>query len=404
MIPTLAYYLDTRRSLKTGKYPLKLRVTFDRESRYHRTKFSFEEDEYDRLMNGKRLTDEQVKIRNQLSKFMRKCEDLIDEMDVFDFTTFENKLTGKGDRMELIFRLKEIEDEFRSRQKIGTAQIYASASKSFKLFANSDKIPLKSITTQWMKKYEEWMKGIGNTDTTINFYGSKIRKVFNDSIKLGELKGVVSPFFNGAYKIPKSAKTNKSFPIEEVMLIYNYKPTVEKQQYAKDMFFLSYFSGGMNMADLFNLKWKDIKKDSFSFIRQKTVDTSATLVTIKITEEIRDILERRSVRRIDSNYVFPLYQDNWNEETRLKHRRLEMLKIGYHMKNITKAIGLGDEIGTGWARHMYATVLMNEEVPLAYISKQLGHENLATTQNYLDSFTKKKTEEYSAKLLDKSTG
>ena len=62
------------------------------------------------------------------------------------------------------------------------------------------------------------------------------------------------------------------------------------------------------------------------------------------------------------------------------------------------------DISTYYARHSYANNLMNDSAPLAFISKQLGHTDLKTTQAYLDTFTTTKAAEYEQNLLDKKIG
>ena len=53
-----------------------------------------------------------------------------------------------------------------------------------------------------------------------------------------------------------------------------------------------------------------------------------------------------------------------------------------------------------YARHSYATILRNTGVSVDYISQALGHSDIKTTQNYLDSFEASKVKEYNSRLLD----
>ena len=55
------------------------------------------------------------------------------------------------------------------------------------------------------------------------------------------------------------------------------------------------------------------------------------------------------------------------------------------MAEISEALNL-ENISTYTARHSYATVLKRSGANIAFISESLGHSDLKTTENYLDSF------------------
>jgi len=74
--------------------------------------------------------------------------------------------------------------------------------------------------------------------------------------------------------------------------------------------------------------------------------------------------------------------------------------INTNLKKIALKLGWKEEPSTYFARHAYSTNLINCEVPLAFISKQLDHKDLKTTQNYLGSFSTNKATEYYTNLLD----
>jgi site-specific recombinase XerD len=67
------------------------------------------------------------------------------------------------------------------------------------------------------------------------------------------------------------------------------------------------------------------------------------------------------------------------------------------LKCIGKAVGI-DGISTYTARHSFATVLKRSGANIAYISENLGHNDLKTTENYLASFEREEREK-NARLL-----
>jgi integrase len=60
-------------------------------------------------------------------------------------------------------------------------------------------------------------------------------------------------------------------------------------------------------------------------------------------------------------------------------------RINKKMEKIASELGI-PKITTYTARHSYATVLKRSGVNIAFISESLGHKDIKTTKNYLDSF------------------
>ena len=75
--------------------------------------------------------------------------------------------------------------------------------------------------------------------------------------------------------------------------------------------------------------------------------------------------------------------------------------INRYMREICKILDIPEKITTGTARHAFATTLMQNEVPIAYISSALGHASIKTTQNYLDGYTEQQINSY-AQLLTRT--
>lgn len=61
--------------------------------------------------------------------------------------------------------------------------------------------------------------------------------------------------------------------------------------------------------------------------------------------------------------------------------------------------GLDKDISTYFARHSWATLLKNSGTTTEEISEGLGHSNLRTTKDYLDSFPQEHKKETTKKLL-----
>lgn len=84
----LSVLLDIRRmKIKTKKYPIKLRVTYEREVQYYQTIYDLSKEEY-KKPSSPRISQELKKIRDQLHSIERHAEAAVD-FERFNFTEFE---------------------------------------------------------------------------------------------------------------------------------------------------------------------------------------------------------------------------------------------------------------------------------------------------------------------------
>jgi len=164
----------------------------------------------------------------------------------------------------------------------------------------------------------------------------------------------------------------------------------------------SYLCNGMNMIDVANLKFKNIKNDNIEFIRQKTKDTSKEVPIIKVLllPEVAQIIEHIGVDDASNeNYIFPIFNKSYSAIEKHKRLKQHIKTTNKYLKRIAKEIGIHQPITTYWARHSYSTVLKRSGTPIEFISEQLGHQDIKTTQSYLDGFEDEQREKYSASLI-----
>ena len=89
MPATIIVILDTRKiKRRINKYPLKLRVTFERSSKYYPTIFNLSEEDFKKLQ-ASRISMELQQIREQVRKIEGGAQSIIDSLDPFSFEEFE---------------------------------------------------------------------------------------------------------------------------------------------------------------------------------------------------------------------------------------------------------------------------------------------------------------------------
>ena len=414
--------LDTRRAKSDSTYPVKVRVTHERKVKYYPTNYSFEQKEFDRIESDFRLDETQKGIKKKLDALEQKSKNIIEDLEFFSFETFELRFTSKGNKSDVLFLLNDKSEKLKALGKINNSNLYKQAAvllgKYNATISKSSEININSITPKWLKSFEDYVLSIKEIDkkgdevskygkTTLGMYLIRLRAIFNDAIKHNQLKSTQYPFHkpnNEGFKIPKGDNNKRALSMDEIMAIYNYTPQSDSEQFAKDIFMFSYLASGINCIDILRLKWSNIENNQISFVRKKTEHTKRgkNVIYINLNKDLEEIISRQGSRKINNNYIFNVIPPNATEAELINKVKIIISTVNNSLKKIAKKIGITETISTYHARHSYATNLMNNEAPLAFISKQLGHTDLKTTQNYLGNFSTDKAAEYESNLLDKS--
>ena len=278
------------------------------------------------------------------------------------------------------------------------------------------------LTPDFLTDYENWMlnhgkspqtnnpkkgnpKATGASLTTVGIYLRHLRAVVNDAIEAGAITRDAYPFGRNKYVIPAGQNVKKALSKDDVTKIMQYVCQHDAQQHARDLWIFSYLSNGMNLADVCALRWSDLdrKTNKLTFVRQKTARSkrgNQTKIVAKIFDESWAIIERQGNKdKRAAAYVFPFLNSAMSAERQKAAIHQLIKQVNKYMKRIGQNLGIEGDVNTYAARHSFATILLQSDAPLAFISQSLGHTNIKTTQSYLGSFSDEKTKGYLDALL-----
>lgn len=233
-----------------------------------------------------------------------------------------------------------------------------------------------------------------------------LRAIYNIAI----LEGVISkehypfgPKKYRKYEIPIGRNIKKALDIEDIRKIKNANSLPTEYQFARDMWMFSFYCNGMNMVDIFFLKFESIDGRFLRFYRKKTEWTRRDVLPIEIylLDDALAILNRWKVKETSpSDYVFGLTSDQYSLEAQYRLKGNFIRSINYYMKKLAQLLGIKSKLTTYVARHSYATMLKNLGVSVEEISESLGHNSIETTRNYLASFSQNRKKSTAEKLRD----
>ncbi len=391
---------------KNGKHPAKLRVTFNRKQMYYSIDnkervYEFTPDEFDKVLAPKpRGVLKDIKL--EFSLIEDKANKIISSMETFSFRQFKTKFgIAGGDLSNILYYFERRIKEFEDNDQWCSWQQFTTAMRTLKRYFGSNQIDFRELTVHELEKYEQWMVGQGLSMSSINTYMASTRTIF----KLAQREGAVSkdfyPFGEGGYKLPSSQNLKRALKMTEIEKIYNYEcEPYSYREEARDLWLFSYLLNGANMNDIIRLKYKNMDDEFITFIRRKTRKTckNSKPISVAVTDDLKRIIDKwGNKNRIPENYIFRFIDEEMNEKQ--VRRCLDRLikRTNDHMKKIATEVGIEKTVTTYTARHSFSTVLKRSGVSTEFIGESLGHNNLRTTELYLDSFedeTKKEVAKY----------
>lgn len=281
---------------------------------------------------------------------------------------------------ELIYNLKK-------EGKESTAKTEKDTLKSIQKFFKKEKITFKEIDYLTLLRYVSHLTSIGNKNATIGIRTRTIRAVFNKAINGGIIPKNLYPFEK--FKISKIKDTSKKefLTEDEIQLFKNHDCKNKNEQFAKDMFLLSYYARGINFVDLILLTKSSISKDHITYVRRKT----GVLVTFKMNNFIKDIINKYSSNE-DSKYIFSIMKENEPDPNYIQNKKNKYLGkfINPFLKDIVAGCKINKHITYYCARHSFATILKFNNISIEIIREALGHKDIHSTMSYLNTLPENK--------------
>ena len=404
---SIAIIHDKRILRKNGSYAVKLRVTYFRIQKYYPVNVSLTTEEWDKAHSEKPRKEHKEHLL-YFNEIEQKALAIIKDMTVFSFPAFEKKFNQKPKQgTDTISLFESYILQFKNEERIGTADSYNCALNSIKSFISTirrKKLNFTDVTPELLTEYEQWMIGKGNSTTTIGIYLRSLRTIINNAIASGYLDKDAYPFGKRKYQIPSGKNTKKALKLVDIAAIINFQTTSRFQDRARDLWVFSYLCNGANIKDIAKLKYKNIDGGKINFIRSKTErSTKQDLKSISafLLPETLEIIEKWGNKDRDpENYIFGIIDKN--DDPQKVHDKVKQTfrRINEHMKKIGSSLGIDIKLTTYSARHSFATVLKRSGAPMEFISESLGHKDLKTTENYLDSFEDDMKESYQKQLLN----
>ncbi len=390
--------------LADGRYPIALRVSKDRKSKFFQTIFRAFPNEWNQTTGSFVKKNSNYTQNNRLllkfkDRALKILTDLEMEKEDFTLKDFENRFRVESNSVEqnIFYFWDEIIGEMISAGRTGNARANKDTFHSLHLFHKTTRLTFKEITPALLYKYEVFLRSRGGSDGGIGVRMRAIRALYNFAIERKIVKEEFYPF--RSYKISKlkGKGLKKALSMEQVKKIVN----LDLKKYplmtnARNFFVFSFYTRGMNFADMMKLEWDAVDGDKIVYTRSKTKGN----FMVKILPPVREILDFYFEYSLGTKYVFPILLKDNLTPSQLENRKHKTLqRYNKDLKEIAQICGIDKPLSSYVARHSFANCLKQKGVATDVISESMGHQNLAVTQAYLKELDSSVLDEASELLL-----
>lgn len=392
--------LDTRRKLTDNTYPIKFSVFISKDCRFLISSgISVEENQF---YCGKIINTPRKDILNNVlqSLYYRINDNILNlqisgELSTINVTTLKAKLTDAINNTPVQDRELTVEkcfsDFIATKTKNKTIEIYKNTLKKIQQYYDKT-LTLEEINLKWLKNFEVQLLKEGLAINTISIHLRNIRTIFNNAIDENLITQNAYPFRRFSIKTEETFK--RSLTVEQLRQLRDY-PCEEHLIKYRDIFMLMFYLIGINAIDLFNNKKSDnIDKGRINYRRSKT----GRLYSIKIEPEAQEIINKYKGSKylIDITEKYKSSNDYLiNMDKKLKH--IGEVEIGKQGKKTRNPIF--PNLSSYWARHTWATIAGELEIPKETIAAALGHGKKDVTDIYI-KFNTNKIDEANRKVID----
>ena len=364
-----AKYIPSKIDQTTGHVVIS--VTHNRETRTINTEI------FTTLKEWKNNNNEQLIICDKIIKqvessisLLRATHQIFSVKDIiFSYRSF-------NDRLMFVYTLQIIEN----LKKIGkkrSAENYTAVLNSFIRFRKEEDIAFININVETINQYEYHLHKEKLQANTIALYMRILRAIYNRAVdqKYTEQK---HPFKNTTTNIQKTTK--RAITLKQLKLLKNKDFTKQPAlDLARDIFLFSFYTRGMSFVDMAYLKKKDLANGLLTYSRRKTNQK----LNICWEKCMQEIIDKHSYINITTQYLLPIIKTETHDSNKQYKNAISL--INKNLKKVSDLLKLNIILTTYAARHTWATIARDYQIPISIISEGLGHNSETTTRIYLAS-------------------
>lgn len=392
-------YELSNRPDKRGKYPVLMRITENRKHKRIALGYSIEKKYFNKKKGGITTSCPDYKqIQDTFDVKMAELKALELEANkkhqTLSLYALKNK--AKENKFHSFFSFAEkLQSRWKHTKSVNHVKHVDSVLKNLKGYVNNRELYFEDFSVSFLRDLEAFYKGTGNSNSTARNKLKIIRSVFKEAEREDLIAYGVSPFLK--FSLPKMERNKKEkLSVNELRDISKLKlKPGSLLWHSRNAFLFSFFSAGIRVSDMLQMKWKNIEQGRLRYRMMKSKKNSDKI----IDENALSILKLYWDKNCKAeDFIFPFFKSHFDYSDKyFLDRQISSKTAMYNscLKDIGKLAGIEKRISSHIARHSFASIAIKNNSP-SEVQGLLEHEKLETTENYLASLG---TEEKDSALI-----
>lgn len=234
------------------------------------------------------------------------------------------------------------------------------------------------VNSTWIKDFDRHLKKAGNVANTRAKLIGSLGSVFRQAKKDGAI--TVNPFDD--HDKPSNDTTKQKLNMDEFRAIQEV-PLSGQENVARNLWIFATLARGMRAHDILTLRWVNIQDGRVKYKSQK----NAKDFDILLTPAMEKCLEGLSLK---GEYVFPFVKLPYTTLVKdpkkyLGHVNSKNTLLNKYLKSISEKAKVKKHVTMHVARHTFAFISDQANIPLGTLQQLLGHSKMTTTMEYAKS-------------------
>lgn len=378
---------------KDGTFPLALRITHNRKTRYNFTgKYIFEKDWDAAASKVKKSHANSTRLNNFLLTKLKEANKTL-----LDLETEDKSISSKQIKKEITaplnkksfneisqIYLKELEDN----KKLTRLSSDRARVNHFIEFAGSDNINFREIDEAFLRRYMTFLKTKkNNSQRSIINSLIVIRTIYNRAIKMGIIERKHYPFGSDKIRIkfPETEKIGLS--VDEMQSLESVDNLTPQEEHARNVWLFSFFLAGMRAADVLLIRWSDIYDGRLHYRMNK----NEKLLSLKLPDKIYPILDAYNDQKENpDDFIFPEMKkaDLKNPKDVLAKTKTANKKFNLYLEKVAEKAKIDKKLTMHIARHTFGNI-SGDKIPIQTLQRLYRHSSITTTIQYQANFIHK---------------
>ena len=255
-----------------------------------------------------------------------------------------------------------------------------------------DKLTFEEITAEWMESFDAFLAKTAPNANARAINHRNIRAVFNHAKKC---KKMVIPYPFDDFKIKHQETRHQDLSIEQTRALRECKLETHIAK-VRDIFLLMIYLRGINAADLFTAKKKQVIGGRLEYYRCKT----GAFTSVKIEPEAWEIIKRYQGEEFLLD-IGERYKDTKNYLRKMDRylKRIGPVTVGKKGKKEYK--GMFQKIGSNGARHTWGSLIAELGYTIDTASEGLTHKfGHRVTNIYVNKKMRMAVDKANRRLID----